>query len=393
MRGDAERRSEAEQRGAEQRTGTPAGRGSGILPRQAIAELIAAGEVRAEGHEHDELVQPASLDLRLGPTAYRVRASFLPGRGRSVAERIEQFSMHEMDLTRGAVLEVGCVYIVPLQESLALGAQVSGFANPKSSTGRLNVFTRLIVDGAEQFDVVPAGYRGPLYAEIAPNAFSVLARSGVRLNQLRFRRGRPGLADSALQRLHREVGLVGEGPDAEPAQIRKGLVFTVDLGGLTEHRLAGFKAKRHADVVDLSEVDRYDPAEFWDPIAANPRGELILDPNEFYILASRETVRIPPDYAAEMVPYDTQIGEFRVHYAGFFDPGFGWDPDKEVGTRAVLEVRSHDVPFLLQDGQAVGRLEYHRLAATPDRLYGAGIGSHYHGQSLTLSKHFRPWGR
>ncbi|SMF60687.1 dCTP deaminase [Tistlia consotensis] len=378
---------------AERQAAAPAARG-GILPRQAIAELIADGEIRGAG-DLAELVQPASLDLRLGARAHRLRASFLPGRGRTVAERIEQFSMHEVDLTGGALLEVGCVYIVPLMERLALGSQVSGLANPKSSTGRLNLFTRLIVDGAEQFDVVPAGYEGPLYAELAPNAFSVLARSGVRLNQLRFRRGRPGVADSALQRLHREVGLVGEGgagAGAEAAQIRKGLVFTVDLGGLGPDRLAGFKAKRHADVIDLSRIGHYDPAEFWDPIAASPRGELILDPNEFYILASRETVRIPPDYAAEMVPYDTQIGEFRVHYAGFFDPGFGWDPDKEVGTRAVLEVRSHEVPFLLQDGQPVGRLEYHRLAATPDRLYGAGIGSHYHAQSLTLSKHFRPWG-
>lgn len=369
----------------------PGGARAGILPRQAIAELIAAGEIRSSDGAFDDQVQPASLDLRLGPTAYRLRASFLPGRGRAVAERIAQFSMHEMDLTRGAVLEVGCVYIVPLVESLALGPRVSGFANPKSSTGRLNLFTRLIADGAEQFDVVPAGYEGPLYAELAPNAFSILARAGDRLNQLRFRRGQPGLADSALQRLHREVGLVGDG-GGEAAQIRKGLVFTVDLSGLGADRLAGFKAKRHTGVVDLSAVGRYDPAEFWDPIVASPRGELILDPNEFYILASKETVRIPPDYAAEMVPYDTQIGEFRVHYAGFFDPGFGWDPAKEVGTRAVLEVRSHEVPFLLQDGQPVGRLEYHRLAATPDRLYGAGIGSHYHGQSLTLSKHFKAWG-
>ncbi|MEX0759256.1 MAG: 2'-deoxycytidine 5'-triphosphate deaminase [Tistlia sp.] len=366
---------------------------SGILPCQAIAELIAAGEIRAAEDGLQELVQPASLDLRLGPRAYRVRASFLPGRGRPVAERIAEFSMHEIDLSGGALLEVGCVYIVPLVESLALGPQVSGMANPKSSTGRLNVFTRLIVDGAEQFDVVPAGYRGPLYAEIAPNAFSILARSGGCVNQLRFRRGRPGMADSALQRLHREVGLVGEAAGTgDTAQIRKGLVFTVDLRGIGGGRLAGFKAKRHADVIDLSRIGHYDPAEFWDPIPASARGELILDPNEFYILASRETVRIPPDYAAEMVPYDTQIGEFRVHYAGFFDPGFGWDPDKEVGTRAVLEVRSHDVPFLLQDGQPVGRLEYHPLAARPDRLYGAGIGSHYHGQTLTLSKHFKPWG-
>lgn len=389
---------------AEQRAAATAGRSSGILPCQAISELIETGEIRAGANGLQDLVQPASLDLRLGERAYRVRASFLPGRGRTVAERIAQFSMHEIDLTGGALLEVGCVYIVPLVESLALGPQVSGLANPKSSTGRLNLFTRLIVDGAEQFDVVPAGYQGPLYAELAPNAFSVLARSGVRLNQLRFRRGRPGMADSALQKLHREVGLVGEaaaGGLSEPAQIRGGLVFTVDLGGLGgggpggrglgRGRLAGFKAKRHADVIDLSRVGHYDPAEFWDAISSSPRGELILDPNEFYILASRETVRIPPDYAAEMVPYDTQIGEFRVHYAGFFDPGFGWDPDKEVGTRAVLEVRSHDVPFLLQDGQPVGRLEYHRLAARPERLYGAGIGSHYHAQTLTLSKHFRPW--
>lgn len=369
-------------------------RGAGILPAQAIRELVAQAEiVPAEGEDTQALldqVQPASLDLRLGRVAYRVRASFLPGKGRTVGERIESLSMHAIDLTAGAVLEVGCVYVVPLLEYLDLSARVGGIANPKSSTGRLNVFTRLICDGATAFDRVPAGYRGPLYAEIAPNAFSILVRRGTALNQLRLIRGSPGVKDTALARLHEEVGLIGA--EAE-AVIDRGLMFTVDLtgeaGGLGSAGLVGFRAKRHADVVDVARIGHYDPADFWDPIPARRGRGLILDPNEFYILASKEAVRIPPTHAAEMVAYDVQVGEFRVHYAGFFDPGFGWEDKK--GTRAVLEVRSHEVPFMLEDGQPVGRLVYDRLAAEPDRLYGAGIGSSYHAQGLTLSKHFRPW--
>lgn len=370
----------------ETKTRESAGRGSGILPSQAIRALIEAGEIASDDPALPEQVQPASLDLQLGSVAYRVRASFLPGRGRSVRQRIDELAMHEIDLTRGAVLETGCVYIVPLQERLALGARVSGLANPKSSTGRLNVFTRLIADGATEFDAVPAGYRGPLYAEIAPNAFSILVRPGVRLNQLRLRRGSPNLGDKALEKLHEEVGLLG---DEAAAEIRKGLVFTVDLaaeGG----RPVGYRARRHTGVIDLQRIGHYDPRDFWEPLPASPRRDLILDPNEFYILASRESVRIPPSYAAEMIPYDTQIGEFRVHYAGFFDPGFGWKAGG-AGTRAVLEVRSHEVPFVLEHGQAVGRLVYERLAAEPDQLYGAGIGSSYHSQALTLSKHFKAW--
>jgi dCTP deaminase len=374
-----------------------AARNAGILPAQGIRGLIAAGEIApAEPGEEagalDVQVQPASLDLRLGSIAYRVRASFLPGRGHTVAERLDALSMHAIDLTQGAVLETGCVYVVPLLERLDLSARIAAIANPKSSTGRLNVFTRLICNGAASFDRVPEGYAGPLYAEIAPNAFSILVRRGTPLNQLRLIRGSPGVRDTALARLHEEVGLIGA--EAE-AVIDRGLMFTVDLtgraGGLGSEGLIGFRAKRHADVIDVSRVGHYDPADFWDPLPAVRGGGLILDPNEFYILASKEAVRIPPTHAAEMVAYDVQVGEFRVHYAGFFDPGFGWE-DKQ-GTRAVLEVRSHEVPFMLEDGQPVGRLVYDRLSAPPDRLYGAGIGSNYAGQGLTLSKHFKPWAR
>ncbi|WP_022729712.1 2'-deoxycytidine 5'-triphosphate deaminase [Fodinicurvata sediminis] len=367
-------------------------KGGGILPDQAIAELVRKDAIKSETGNIKPQIQPASLDLQLGRTAYRVRASFLPGRDKTVRERIEELSMHEIDLSNGAVLEVGCVYIVPLQEKLDLPEGISGLANPKSSTGRLNVFTRLIADNTEQFDQVPDGYSGPLYAEIAPNAFSVLVRPGVRLNQLRLRHGQPDMDDGDLQRLHEEAGIVGEnGAQPGTAEIRKGLVFTVDLKGNAGSQLIGYRAKRHTSVVDLSRIGAYDPREFWDPLHVSARNQLILDPNEFYILASRESVRIPPDYAAEMVPYDTQIGEFRVHYAGFFDPGFGWQKERSGGTRAVLEVRSHEVPFVLEDGQAVGRLVYEKLAERPETLYGASIGSSYHAQALTLSKHFQPW--
>jgi len=363
-------------------------RGRGILPAQAIEALIAGGEIASDSPDLTAQVQPASLDLQLGTRAYRVRASFLPGSGRSVMERIGELSMHSVDLTHGTVLEVGCVYIVPLMERLALGPKVSGAANPKSSTGRLNVFTRLIVDGAAAFDQVPAGYHGPLYAEIAPNAFSILVRAGDRLNQLRLRRGSPDIDDRDLEKLHREVGLTGT--DSGTTRIDRGLVFTIDLAGGGPGTPVGYRAKRHSGVIDLSRIGHYDPREWWEALAPDPRRRLILDPNEFYILASREAVKIPPDYAAEMVPYDTEIGEFRVHYAGFFDPGFGADRP-QGGTRAVLEVRSHEVPFVVEHGQPVGRLVYERLAGRPERLYGADIGSSYWAQGLTLSKHFKPW--
>jgi dCTP deaminase len=365
--------------------------GTGILPYQQLRAMLREHEIVSLTAEiGPDQVQPASLDLRLGATAYRVRASFLPGRQQTVMERIEQLDGYAIDLSAGAVLEKGCVYVVPLMEQLALsGASgVTGFANPKSSTGRLDILTRLMTDRSEAFDQVERGYHGPLYIEIAPRTFSIVVRAGTRLNQIRFRRGSPQLAVTELQRLHEEGQLVVSA-DERP-NIREKLVgVSIDLEGAGAGALIGYRARKHTDRIDVDRIGHYDPAEFWEPITFRSHRSIVLDPNEFYILITREAVRVPPDYAAEMVAYDTAVGEFRVHYAGFFDPGFGWDMSGGV-SRAVLEVRSHEVPFMLEHGQTVGWLRYERMMARPDRLYGAAIGSTYLNQGLALGKQFRP---
>ncbi len=380
--------------------GPQAGPTTGILPIQVLRALLGVGEIAADTPPTPDQLQPASLDLRLGAKAHRVRAGFLPGPGRQVAEAAAEFSLHEIDLSAGAVLETGCVYIVELQERLALSPALAGWANPKSSIGRLDVFVRLIVDHAAEFDRVPAGYQGPLYAEISPQTFPVLVRQGSRLNQLRLGRGSPMASDAALRAVHAEIDRAGAAPLGAPGEavVRKAtLDLTIDLSGDPASGpgdgLVGFRARRHTALIDVDRAGAYDPAEFWDPLPAEPARRLILDPNEFYILRSREPVKVPPDYAAEMTAYDTQVGEFRAHYAGFFDPGFGYRAADgcrdDPGTRAVLEVRSHQVPFILEHGQIVGRLVYERMAGAPDQLYGAGIGSSYQSQGLKLSKHFK----
>ncbi len=355
---------------------------TGVLPSQTIETLLARGEIALAAPLIDGQIQPASLDLRLGTTAYRVRASFLAGQGRTVAERLEEFEMHRIDLTHGAVLEKGCVYVVPLMESLALPEGITAVANAKSSTGRLDLLTRTITDGGEEFDRIRAGYHGPLYAEICPRSFSVLARPGMRLNQIRFRAGQSVLDDGALAALHAETPLV----DGE-AVIEDGLGFSVDLR-LPGSDLVGYRAKPHTGVIDLDRIGAYDPKEYWEEVRSD-NGHIILDPGAFYILVSREAVHIPPAYAAEMAPYLAMVGEFRVHYAGFFDPGFGHAAAGGAGSRGVLEVRCHEAPFVLEHGQVVGRLVYERMAELPEQLYGAGIASNYQGQGLKLSKHFR----
>ena len=363
-------------------------RGTGILPVQEIRALIRDKHIEATAEITEDQIQPASVDLRLGSTAYRVRASFLPGPDLKVKEKIAALGMHEVDLTDGAVLERGCVYIAPLMESLRLSKRDSGVANPKSSTGRLDVFTRLITDHGAEFDRVRHGYEGPLYAEISPRTFSILARRGSRLNQLRLRRGAPAVGEAALKRLNEEVRLVHS--DAGTESIAEGKVtLTVDLKGDPDTEFIGYKAKKHTDLIDIDKTNTYDAADFWEPIYARADRAIILDPDDFHILASREAITVPPDHAAEMVAYDTLVGEFRVHYAGFFDPGFGYEVEGAPGTRAVLEVRSHEVPFVIEHGQTMGRLVYERLTAVPDKIYGAGIGSSYQRQGLTLSKHFK----
>jgi dCTP deaminase len=363
---------------------------TGLLPSQLLREAVAQGrEILSPQPIGDDQIQPASIDLRLGEVAYRVRASFLPGARASVRDKLELLSMHRIDLTEGAVLEKDCVYIVPLLEYVSLRKRTAAAANPKSSTGRLDVFARVITDYGTEFDRIREGYKGPLFAEISPRAFGILVRTGSRLVQMRIRRGSPGFSDTALRRLHEEVGLVDSA--GGPETIRNGLAFTVDVAGDSATGLVGYKARRHTDVIDIDRSFYYDPRDFWEPIYSR-RGEgIVLDPNDFYILASREAVVVPPDHAAEMLPYDTFVGEFRVHYAGFFDPGFGAPESGGAGSRAVLEVRSHEVPFLIEHGQIVGRLVYERLIARPDKLYGTPIGSSYQRQGLALSKHFTPF--
>ena len=359
--------------------------GDGIQPAEVISELTEAGAIVATSPVTPAQIQPASLDLRLGRRAFRVRASFLPGRRHRVEERLAGLALHEIDLTRGAVLETGCVYLAELAEGLALPPDLSAAANPKSSTGRIDVFTRVIADRAREFDAVDAGYQGPLYAEISPRTFPVLVRTGSRLSQIRFRKGEARLSDAELKALHAREKLV---TSAEPS-IQDGVAVSVDLSGFGRDGLLGYRAKRHTGVIDVDAIGAYRVSEYWEHLPAEDGRTLILDPGQFYILASKEAVHVPPDFAAEMMPFDPLVGEFRVHYAGFFDPGFGHAAAGGEGARAVLEVRSRDVPFIIEDGQIVGRLVYERMAARPRVAYGAGAGSNYQAQSLKLSKHFR----
>ena len=362
----------------------------GILPDRMIAALADEGAITAARPFAPDQIQPASIDLRLGAIAYRVRASFLPGPGIAVTQRIAELKLHEFPLTGGAVLETGCVYIVPLLETLKLPTDIAASTNPKSSTGRLDVFTRVIADETRGFDRVAAGYHGPLYAEISPKTFPVLVREGTRLSQMRLHRGNAALDAEALRGLHARERLV----DRAEAVMGDGIAVSIDLSGGARQSengagIVGYRAKRHTAVIDVERRAAYEVGEFWEPIAARGDRSLILDPDEFYILASTEAVQVPPDYAAEMVPFDPLVGEFRVHYAGFFDPGFGYAGAGGLGARAVLEVRSREVPFILEHGQIVGRLVYEKMLARPDQLYGTGIGSNYQAQGLKLSKHFR----
>lgn len=357
---------------------------TGILPIQAIRQLIETGALRLAEPAVAGQLQPASIDLRLGSVAYRVRASFLPGPGVPVAAKLDDFALHRIDLTVGAVLETGCVYVVPLMEGLALPADLSAATNPKSSTGRIDVFTRVIADGVAAFDQIPAGYRGPLYAEICPQTFPVLVRQGSRLSQIRFRAGAPLDTDAMLADLQRQEHLVS----SERADIADGIALSVDLAG-GDAGVVGYRAKRHTGLVDVDVVGACPVADYWEEIRITGAPRLVLDPDQFYILASKEAVHVPPTHAAEMVPFNPLVGEFRVHYAGFFDPGFGHAAAGGAGSRAVLEVRSHKVPFILEDGQIVGRLIYERMSQVPEVLYGRDLGSNYQAQGLKLSKHFR----
>ena len=363
---------------------------TGVFPCQHIWGLIRNKQVIAAEPFADDQVQPASLDLRLGAVAHRLQASFLPGAHAKVESKLEALSTARLDLSSPTVLEKRCVYLVPLQESLRLPDGVWAKANPKSTTGRLDVFTRLITDYGSEFERVRDGYSGPLFAEIVPRTFSVIVRKGARLSQLRFVRGKPRPSDRLHERLDEAENLIYLDQDSRArADIEEGVKLSVNLKGEHPREIVAYRGKTNTPLIDMRKVDHYDTTEFWDPITSPRDGRLILNPGDFYILGSRQRVRVPRDVAAEMKPFDPSVGEFRIHYAGFFDPGFGYGDSDIAGTRAVLEVRAHEVPFMIEHDQVVSRLIYSRLLEVPEKIYGASIGSSYQRQGLALSKQFR----
>lgn len=375
-------------------TATDFGTQFGLLPREKIELMVRRKMIQALEEIEESQYQPASLDLRLGSRAYRVRASFLPGQHRRVEDLLRALESDGEPISlegNGAVLERGSVHVIPLIEHINLPKDIFGIANPKSSSGRIDIFTRLTTDNGEVFDRVPRGYQGRLYAEISPRSFSVRVRKGSKLNQIRFRRlnsqqlerAEFGLDEKEIRERHKGMALI----DHDLEWRRGGLVLRAGLSG-GPGGVIGYRAQKHTGVLDVDKVG-YRAADYWEPICARPDKRLILDPDEFYILASRERLQIPPDLAAEMVPIDPAMGEFRVHYAGFFDPGFGAGANGRPSARAVLEVRSYEVPFFLEDGQVIGRLVFEKMAEPPRILYGAASASNYQGQDLKLSKHFR----
>ncbi len=371
-----------------------AGLQGGVLPIQWLHRAAREGWISAPGMPFEAgQFQPASLDLRLGSVAYRIRSSFLPGQD-TVAKKLASLKMYDIALTPSAVLERGHAYLIPLVEELALPPAIHAKADPKSSTGRLDIFTRIITDMQPRFDDIRAGYHGKLYLEVFSRSFTITVHAGLSLNQLRLFLGHPRLADTDLHDLHATDPLLYDNADRPlaPASIYTdgGLFLGVDIPGNPE-AIVGYKAKKNSDVIDLAREGVYDPSAFWEPLYHVAHRPFILEPEEFYILASKEKVCIPPDYAAELMAYDTGSGELRTHYAGFFDPGFGYGRNTYKGTKAVLEVRPHDVPFLVEDGQLVCKLCLDRTAERPDQLYGADLNSHYQSQALTLSKLFLPW--
>ncbi len=368
-------------------------RNTGIIPYQGIDTLIREGNVEAVRDIEASQLQPASLDLRLGARAYRIRASFLPGPNASVMDGIARLDgLPAIDLAEGAVLEKGVVYVAEIEEHVRLPGDVLGIASPKSSIGRLDVLVRLVTDRGSAFDRIEAGYRGRLFVEIAPQTFSIVVRRGSRLTQLRFQRGRPVMPASEVQSRYDRGDLLRV--DGARLPLREAMVaVTADLNGCGADAVAGFRAKKNTNKIDIDRTNFYDPCDFWEKMPAAD-GRIYLDPGEFYILGTREEVGVPPQLVAEMVPFDPISGEFRTHYAGFFDPGFGWIDGQARGSRAVLEVRSYGVSFTLEHAQIIGWLRYAPIAGgRPDKVYGTDLASSYQGQGLALSKHFRPFDR
>lgn len=364
---------------------------AGVLPNQYLHRAVEVGVIDSGKYRVPrENVQPASIDLRLGEVAYRIRCSFLPG-NEQVRVKMKDLIVDELDLRRdGAVLETNRPYLVPLIEHLNLPSSLKAKANPKSSTGRLDVFTRVITDNSFQFDEIAAGYNGEVFLEIVPLSFTIRIKEGIALNQLRISTGLSALSDEEIHESHRQSPILfHKGKPASKIRTAGGLFLGLDLKGDADGRV-GYRAKDNAPLLDMVTAEALDPNEFWEPVTREAGDRIVVAPEKFYLLLSRESVRISPDFAAEMTAFDPTSGELRTHYAGFFDPGFGYHPeDKLLGSRAALEVRAHDVPFMIEHGQRVCKLNFERMLEPPTVLYGGDIGSSYQDQRDTLGKHFR----
>lgn len=365
---------------------------NGTLPVQSLKRLVEGRNIKSPVPILDKQFQPSSIDLRLGNKAYRVRSSFLP-QFKKVDELLEELFMYEVDLDENGILDKKNVYIIPLMEELNLPQELNGKTNPKSTTGRLDIFTRVITDKGYRFDEIEPGYSGRLYLEVFPRSFTVKVKTGQSLNQLRLFCDRQQVEDGELRELYNSNVLLygddGIQVPSDSAIIKDGLYMRVDLKGQTSNGIIGFKAKKNSSIIDLSRVGTYLASDYWEPVHTPKEGFLILEPEEFYIFASKEKVRVPVEYAAEMTEFDAGSGELRTHYAGFFDSGFGYGFGEVKGTRSVLEVRPHDVPFRIEDGQVFFKIRYEKMVETPEITYGADIGSNYHAQELALSKHFK----
>jgi dCTP deaminase len=368
---------------------------SGYLAVQFIELACHQGFIHSESTLKPWQFQPVSLDLRLGPTAYRIQSSFLP-ENETVMAKLKEVKLYDIDLRDGGILEKGAIYLIPLLEELDFPPSLHGLTNPKSSTGRLDMFTRVIVDGGHRFDEIPRGYKGKMYLEIIPRSFPVKVKESLSLNQLRIVQGHPHLADSVLKTHYKKTPILfkptGPAIPVDEVKIDNGLFISVDLSGKTKNTTIAYKAKTNSSVIDLTKTNYYNPDEFWEPVQTQKKNRLILEPESFYIMMSKEKICIWPHLLAEMVAYEPNSGELRTHYAGFFDPGFGWHGGKSSkgqGTRAVMEVRPHDVPFMVEDGQTFCRLKFEKVIETPAKVYGKKLQSHYHSQKLALSKYFK----
>ncbi len=370
---------------------------SGYLPCQLIEQAHHQGMIHSQEPIESSQIQPVSLDLRLGPKAYRIQCSFLP-ENEPVETKLKEICLYDFDITDGGILEKNAIYLIPLMEELALPSSLYGLANPKSSTGRLDMFTRVIVDKGHRFDEIPRGYRGKLYLEVISRSFPVKVHAGLSLNQLRLTYAQsPTLGKQGLELKYKNHPILfdrnGFVIPFDQIKVESGIYISLDISGDQLESIIAYKAKTNSTVIDLSKIRHYKADEFWEPIYRNKKNRLILEPESFYIMMSKERVCIWPDWLAEMIAYEPNSGELRTHYAGFFDSGFGWNGTDELmnqGTRAVMEVRPHDVPFMVEDGQTFCRLKFEKVVERPEKVYGLALNSNYHSQGLALSKYFDP---